>query len=336
MSASDPRAPNPAREKDGRLFASEAAGAGDGPGTSLGSSGTSSVPSFDKEAPVNESPLHGLWALTNRDLKKWYKAPLILFLTLIQPVIWLGLFGKAMNFGAIFTGSSFNIPGIDIPAKELNALAAQVMQNTFGTTDYFSFLAVGMLSFISLFMAMSSGSSVVWDRRLGFLNKELSTPLSRGAIPLGKVFASIVRGLTQAAIVLVIAILLGLSVSHITVLGVLGTFCALFLLVMGFSSLFVMLAVRSSNQDTQLMIVNLLNLPLIFCSNAMFPAKLMPGWLQPIVKANPVSYATDISRQLLLGSTGMASLQFDFLYLGSFAVAVTVLGMVVSWRFLSK
>ena len=36
------------------------------------------------------------------------------------------------------------------------------MQNTFGTTDYFSFLAVGMLSFISLFMAMNSGSSVVW------------------------------------------------------------------------------------------------------------------------------------------------------------------------------
>jgi len=295
-----------------------------------------SLPSFDQETHVNDSPLHGLWALTNRDLKKWYKAPLILLLTLIQPVIWLGLFGKAMNFGAIFTGSSFNIPGLNIPAQELNALAGQIMQNTFGTTDYFSFLAVGMLSFISLFMAMNSGSSVVWDRRLGFLNKELSTPLSRGAIPLGKVFASIVRGLSQAAIVLVIAILLGLSVSHLTVFGILGTFSALFLMVMGFSSLFVMLAVRSSNQDTQLMIVNLLNLPLLFASNAMFPAKLMPDWLQPIVKVNPISYATDISRQLLLGSTGMASLQFDFLYLGSFALILTVLGMIVSWRFLSK
>ena len=173
-------------------------------------------------------------------------------------------------------------------------------------------------------------------RRLGFLNKELSTPLSRGAIPLGKVFASIVRGLSQAAIVLVIAILLGLSVSHLTVLGILGTFSALLLMVMGFSSLFVMLAARSSNQDTQLMIVNLLNLPLLFASNAMFPAKLMPGWLQPIVKVNPISYATDISRQLLLGSTEMASLQFDFLYLGSFALILTVLGMIVSWRFLSK
>jgi len=296
----------------------------------------SSLPSFDQETLVNESPLHGLWALTNRDLKKWYKAPLILLLTLIQPVIWLGLFGKAMNFGAIFTGSSFNIPGLNIPQQELNALAGQVMQQTFGTTDYFSFLAVGMLSFIALFMAMNSGSSVVWDRRLGFLNKELSTPLSRSAIPLGKVFASIVRGLSQSAIVLIIAVLLGLSVSHITVVGILGTFAALSLMVMGFSSLFVMLAVRSSNQDTQMMIVNLLNLPLLFASNAMFPAKLMPGWLQPVVDVNPISYATDISRQLLLGSSGMASLGFDFLYLGSFALILTVLGMVVSWRFLSR
>jgi ABC-2 type transport system permease protein len=130
--------------------------------------------------------------------------------------------------------------------------------------------------------------------------------------------------------------LLGLDVGHLSVLGSLGTFSALFLMVMGFSSLFVMLAVRSTNQDTQLMIVNLLNLPLLFASNAMFPAKFMPTWLQPIVQVNPISYATDISRQLLLGSPGMASLGFDFLYLGLFAVALTIIGAIVSWRFLSR
>ncbi len=291
---------------------------------------------FEQETAVSQSPFHGLWAVTNRELKKWYKTPIILILSLIQPVIWLGLFGKAMNFGAIFTGSSFNIPGLNIPKAELDYLSSQIMKQTFGTTDYFSFLAAGMLSFISLFMAMQSGMSVVWDRRLGFLNKELSTPLARGTIPIGKVFASILRGLTQAATVLIIAVLLGLDVSHLTVVGVLGTFAGIFLMVMGFSSLFVMLAVRSSSQDTQMMIVNLLNLPLIFASNAMFPAKLMPSWLQPIVRVNPVSYATDISRQLLLGSPGMASLGFDFLYLGLFAVALTTLGTIVSWRFLSR
>jgi len=291
---------------------------------------------FEAEAKINESPLHGLWALTNRDLKKWYKTPILILLTLIQPVLWLGLLGKAINFGAIFTGSNFNIPGLNIPQQEMNKIASEVMQNTFGTTDYFSFLSVGMLSFISLFMAMSSGNSLVWDRRLGVLNKELSTPLSRGAIPLGKVLAFTVRALIQAAIILVIAVLLGLNFSRFSVTGIVGTFAALFLMVMGFSSLFVMLAVRSTNQDTQMMIINLLNMPLLFASNALFPVKFMPGWLQPVVKVNPISYATDISRQLLLGSTGMASLQFDFLYIGAFAAVLTVVGMIVSWRFLSK
>ena len=61
-----------------------------------------------------------------------------------------------------------------------------------------------------------------------------------------------------------------------------------------------------------MMIINLLNLPLLFASNAMFPAKFMPDWLQPVVWWNPVSHATDISRQLLLGSPGMSALWFDF------------------------
>ena len=291
---------------------------------------------FEQETKLNHSPLHGIWAATNRELKKWYKAPLLLILSLIQPVIWLGLFGKAMNFGAIFTGSSFNIPGLDIPKSVLDTLSSQIMQQTFGTTDYFSFLAIGMLSFISLFMAMQSGMSVVWDRRLGFLNKELSTPLARGVIPMGKVFSSVLRALTQAAIVLLIAILFGLDTSHITAVGVLGTFAGIFLMVIGFSSLFVMLAVRSTNQDTQMMIINLLNLPLLFASNAMFPAKFMPNWLQPVVWWNPISHATDISRQLLLGSAGMSSLWFDFLYLGLFAVLFMVIGTIISWRYLSR
>lgn len=291
---------------------------------------------FNQETALDQSPVHGLWALANRELKKWYKTPLLLILSLIQPIIWLGLFGKAMNFGAIFSGSSFNIPGLNIPKNILDTLSAQIMQQTFGTTDYFSFLAVGMLSFISLFMAMQSGMSVVWDRRLGFLNKMLSTPLSRSAIPVGKVISSTIRGMTQAAIVLLIAILLGLNVSHITVLGILGTFAGICLMMMGFSSLFVTLAVRSTNQDTQMMVINLLNLPLLFASNALFPAKFMPSWLQPVVFWNPVSHATDISRQLLLGSTGMSSLGFDFLYLGIFASVLTVTGMIISSRFLSR
>jgi len=290
----------------------------------------------DPPVEVNKSPLHGLWALTNRELKKWYKAPFILLMSLVQPFIWLALFGKAMNISAIFTGGSFNIPGLNIPKEVLNQLGKEIMKSTFGTSDYFSFLAVGMLSFITLFTAMFSGMSIVWDRRLGFLNKVLGTPVARGVIPMSKVLNAIVRSLIQATIVLMIATFLGMDVSNITLFGILGTFSALFLMVLGFSSFFVMLALRSKSWETQQAIMNLLNLPLLFASNAMFPAAFMPEWLQPIVKINPVSYATDISRQMLLGAPGMASLAFDFLYLGTFAISLATVGIILSWKFLSK
>ncbi len=272
---------------------------------------------------IDPSPIHGLWALTNRDLRKWYTNPFQLFMSLIQPVIWLGLFGKALDFGAIFSGSAPQLSGA-------------IVSSVFGTSSYFSYLAAGMLTFVILFTAMFSGMSVVWDRRFGFLNKVLTTPVARGSIVMAKVLSSVARSLVQAAIVLLIAILLGMDISKMTLLGVAGTFAAMFLMAIGLSSLFVMLALRSSDWQTQMAIMNLLNLPLLFASNALFPSKFMPEWLQYIVKVNPVSYATDAARQLLLGSPGMVSLSFDFSFLLGFAILFSVIGIVMSWRYLTK
>lgn len=83
-------------------------------------------------------------------------------------------------------------------------------------------------------------------------------------------------------------------------------------------------------------LTNLLNLPLLFASNAFFPTKYMPSWLQPVVTVNPVSYVADVSRQLLLGSPGMASVWFDFAYLAAFALPLLTIGMVASRRLLTK
>src|SRR5208283_4055324 len=183
---------------------------------------------------LNTSPLHGLWALTHRDLRKWYKNPIQLFISLIQPVVWLGLFGKAMNFGAFISGAGGS-------QTQQNA----IMLSMFGTTSYFSFLACGMLAFVILFTAAFSGMSVVFDRRFGFLNKALSTPVSRGTIVMAKILQSACRALSQAAIVLLIAVVLGMDTSHFTVTGIIGTFSIMFLMTLGLSSLYVMLALRS-------------------------------------------------------------------------------------------
>ena len=288
--------------------------------------------SFRAAPKLDKSPLHGLWALTNRDLVKWYKNPIQLFISLIQPIVWLGLFGKALNFGAFLSGNP------SIPASVVTAETVA----TFGTANYFSFLGAGMLAFIIMFTAAFAGMSVVWDRRFGFMNKALSTPVGRGSIVVGKVLQSTVRSLIQAAIVLVIAVALGMDTAFFSVFTVAGAFVILFLMSFGLSSLFVMLALRSSDWQTQMAIINLLNLPLLFASNAMLPVSIMPSWLQSVVRYNPVSYAVDGVRQMLLGSasaTGynvLAPLWVDFGVLVGFAALLSVLGIVLSWRYLTK
>jgi ABC-2 type transport system permease protein len=62
----------------------------------------------------------------------------------------------------------------------------------------------------------------------------------------------------------------------------------------------------------------------------------MPAWLQDVVRVNPVSYAVDGIRQVLIGATGMNSLWLDFTVVTGFAVILSAIGIVLSWRFLSK
>lgn len=232
--------------------------------------------SFMTSPKLNTSPLHGLWALTHRDLRKWYMNPIQLFVSLIQPVVWLGLFGKAMNFGAFISGAG----GSQTQQKA-------IMLSMFGTTSYFSFLACGMLAFVILFTAAFSGMSVVFDRRFGFLNKALSTPVSRGTIVMAKILQSACRALSQAAIVLLIAVVLGMDTSHFTVTGIFGTFSIMFLMTLGLSSLYVMLALRSTDWQTQMAIINLLNLPLVFASNTAIPSKTNADLASICCKSQP-------------------------------------------------
>jgi len=295
----------------------------------------------------SQNPLHGLWALTNRELKKWYKNPYLFILSIIQPLIWMALFGRAMNIGAIFTSNPIALPPSLISLippqvlpqfeQALSNVSTTIMENTFGTTDYFSYMSVGIVSFVVLFTTMFSGMSIVWDRRLGFLNKVLSTPVARGSILMSKVFNAVIRSIIQAAIVLGFAFALGLTVGpDFTPFNLLGVFAAVFLISMGLSSIFIAIAIRSTRWETQMAVMNLLNLPLLFASNALFPTKLMPDWLQPVTKINPITYATDATRQLILYQINMQQLVLDFTFLGVFAAVFSAIGILLSWRYLSR
>jgi len=287
-----------------------------------------------EEERRNLSSYHGLWTLTSRELKKWYKAPVILLLSIVQPIFWIALFGKAMNLGGLFTGTAITIPGVTIPKQVIDQIGTEILKQTFGTTDYFSYLAAGMLSFIVLFTSMQSGMSVVWDRRLGVLDRLLTTPVARGNILMAKILNSVIRSLVQATIVLAAAVLLGMSFAPgINIMNFLGAYGALFLMSFGLSALFLLLALRASDWQSQMAIMNLLNLPLLFTSNAFYPIKEMPSWLKPIAYVNPLTYSNGAIRGLLLGIP--TNLTIDFLYLGLFALILSTIGIVLSWRYLS-
>jgi ABC-2 type transport system permease protein len=298
----------------------------------------------------SKSKLHGLWALTNRELKKWYKAPAVFALTLIQPVIWLGLLGNALNLGSLVSSSSFTIPPQVVTQLQLTQLQVggleqffsgigdTILKNTFGTTSYISFMAVGMMAFTALFTTMFSGMSVVWDRRLGFLNKVLSTPVSRAVIILSKVFSAALRAMFQAGIILLIAVPLGFQAgAAFTPLSILGVFGFLFLICVGLSSLFIAINIRSTRIETPMAVMNLLNMPLTFASSAFFPIDRMPGWLQAVANVNPISYTINGMRQLLINETiDYSALAFQYAYVGISAVLLATIGIVLSWRYLNK
>ncbi len=314
---------------------------------------------------INEyrpSLLRGLWALTLRELKKWLKDPIMLLMFILQPLIWMGLLGKSMNIQGIFSSSNLSkiqIHDIEVSGKFLNLpmdkviipgavisqvfqqmfsnISMTVMQNVFGVVDYFSYMAVGMVSMIVMTTTMFSGMSIVWDRRLGFLDKVLSTPVSRAAIIFAKILNATFRAIFQATIILILAYILGLQLSRtFTLFNILGVYAAIFLLSIGFSSVFLAFSIRSTRMERPMQFVSLITMPLMFASNTFFPISLMPEWIQIIARVNPLTYLTDAIRQLTILQLDISSLIIDFLFLSVFAVILSIIGITLSWKYLTK
>jgi ABC-2 type transport system permease protein len=74
----------------------------------------------------------------------------------------------------------------------------------------------------------------------------------------------------------------------------------------------------------------------MFASNTFFPISMMPDWIQAIAHVNPISYLTDALRQLIILPLDVSSLMFDLTYLSIFAVVVSLIGIALSWRYLTK
>jgi ABC-2 type transport system permease protein len=219
----------------------------------------------------------------------------------IQPVLWLLLFGE------VFTKVRA-IPSGDIP--------------------YLDFMAPGILAQSVLFVAIFYGIGVIWERDLGIVHKFLVSPTPRGALVLGKALSAGVRSVSQAVIIYVLALVLGVKVNWTApaLIGVLST------VVLGaalFSTISLIIASLVKTRERFMGMGQVLTMPLFFASNAIYPIVMMPRWLQVVSHANPLTYEVDALRDLMLArGTSSFGLGLDF----SVLLATTVVAVIVGAR----
>jgi ABC-2 type transport system permease protein len=210
----------------------------------------------------------------------------------IQPALWL------LVFGQVFT---------------------QIRAIPTGSTPYLDFLAPGILAQSALFIAIFYGIQIIWDRDAGVLAKLLVTPTPRVALVGAKAFAAGIRALAQAAVVLVLALLMGVSLSA-NPLNYLGVIAALMLGSAFFCCLSITIAGIVLSRDRLMGIGQAITMPLFFASNALYPVQLMPGWLQVINHINPLSYEVEALRGLLVGTPARLALDFAVLLVAAVAM----------------
>jgi len=238
------------------------------------------------------------FAVANAEFVKLKHDPLELLMRAVQPILWLVIFGNVMG----------RIRGMSV-----------------GTINYQDFLAPGILAQSVLFAALFYGISAIWERDLGIVHRYLVSPASRTAILLGKQVSASIRGLSQAAIIYVIALVMGLGISFhpLKIAGV------VMLISLGsglFANLSLIIACIVKTRERFMGIGQVITMPIFFVSNAIYPLDLMPGWIRGLAGANPLTYEVDGLRMLMLRTTvSPAGLARDFSVL--FVISVVLLAI---------
>jgi ABC-2 type transport system permease protein len=214
-------------------------------------------------------------ALTKRLFIQLQRRPSTLIAGIIQPLMWLVLFG---------------------------ALFQNAPQGLFGNSlSYGQFLGAGVIVFTAFAGALNAGLPVMFDREFGFLNRLLVAPLaSRFSIVAASAIYIIALSFIQTAVIVTASALLGAGLPNI--LGLSAIALIVFLLVVGVTALSLGLTFALPGHVELIAVIFVTNLPLLFASTALAPLSFMPKWLQIVATLNPLSYAIESIRYLYLNS----------------------------------
>lgn len=240
--------------------------------------------------------------LLQRHIRTTLRIPIWIAVTLIQPIIWLTLFGQLFR-------RVVELPG-------------------FEASSYIQFLTPGVVIMTAFFGAAWSGMGLLEDLNEGVIDRLLATPIHRGALMAARVLHAALTVSIQAGIILLFGLVLGARLpGGLLALPVIVLLAAL--LGAGFSAISNGLALLTRREETLIAVINFFGMPLTFLSSAFIAAELMPGWIRFIAQGNPVNWAIIAARDAMQGQAWAEV----WLYTALLALFVLVASSLATYTF---
>ncbi len=218
------------------------------------------------------SPVTETLTIARRNLRKSARVPMLVFMSLFQPLLFLILFSQIFS-------SLADVPG-------------------FPYDTYLQFLVPAIIAMTALSSAFQSGLGTVADVEDGMLDKFLIAPIHRVSIMSGRILADGTRIIAQAAVVIFAAFLMGARYET-GLLGILMMIALASLFGMAWAGLSNIVALRTQNAELTMVIGIVLLFPILFLSTGFMPSALLPDWLDTVAKLNPLTYLIEAERALV-------------------------------------
>jgi ABC-2 type transport system permease protein len=216
-----------------------------------------------------QSELRAVRTVWQRDLIRFTNDPMSIGSWLIQPLLFLFVLGPGLR-----TLSSASTHGVDLV----------------------TFIFPGAICMVLVYSAVFSAASLVWDRELGFLKEMMVAPVRRSSVIIGKCLGGTTIAAGQGVIVLALAGLVHVPYNPVLLLGMFGLQLLLAFTVSAFG---VMVAMIIKQARSFTYVVQMLVMPMIFLSGALYPVSGLPTWLRILNRLNPLTYAVDAMRRLV-------------------------------------
>ena len=215
--------------------------------------------------------------LWQKQMKKALVHPEEIVGMLIQPILWVILFGVGMR----------SLMGTTTPDSG---------------NDYMTFVVPGIVALTAVSAAIAGGSTWLNERLLGIIKEYLAAPIPRLSILMGNAISIVTKVLVQSIVILIVGLLMGAKLSD-NPLGWLGGLLLIAGFGVGFSGFALAVASSTDSSEGYHMMIFLLQLPLLFLSNSLYPMETLPTWMKVGAYANPTTYVVTGLRQITLSQT---------------------------------